>query len=40
MTFNGVIALILSRFTEFGTFPGTLRNKRLKIKPKLSATEM
>jgi len=25
VTLNGVIALILHHFTEFGSFPGTLR---------------
>jgi len=39
MTLNGVMALILRYFTEFGIFRGALRKSGEDI-PKLSATEM
>jgi len=38
MTLNGVMAVVLGYFTEFGSFRGALRKN--KDIPKLSATEM
>jgi len=40
MTLNGVIALILRYFSEFGSFRGALRIKMVEDIPKLSATEI
>jgi len=39
MTFNGVMAVILLYFSEFGSFRAALR-KVVEDIPKLSATEM
>ena len=39
MTSNGVMAVILRYFTEFGNFRGALR-KSVEDIPKLSTTEM
>jgi len=39
MTLNGVVALILRYFTEFGSFRGALQ-KAVEDIPKLSAIEM
>jgi len=39
MTLNGVMAVILRYFSEFGRFRGALRKIRYTV-PKLSATEM
>jgi len=39
MTVNGIMAVILHYFGEFGSFRGTL-HKMVEDIPKLSATEM
>jgi len=40
MTLNGVMAVILCYFSEFGSFRGALRIKVVEDIHKLSATEM
>jgi len=40
MTLNGVMAVILRYFSQFGSFQGVLRIKVVEDIPKLPATEM